>query len=551
MELRPYQHQAIESIYRFFEEGDGNPLVVLPTGSGKSVVIAEFARQVYERWKERLVIVSDRKEILQQNTQKILQIWPGAPIGIYSAGIGQRRIAPITVASIQTVYKRAEEFTRAGIPGLLLIDECHMLSRNSDSRYQKFITGLKKFNPQLKIIGFTATPFRLDSGLLTDGVNPIFTDIAYSVSMVDLIRDGYLSPLIGKNSVVQAELSRVRVSGGDYLKREASLVMDKDALTHAAIDDLLRYGSDRKSWLVFGVDVSHVNHISSCLHARGISNRVVTGETLPMLRDTYLKEFTAGKVRALVNCEVLTTGYDAPNIDMIVSLRPTKSVGLWIQICGRGSRLSPGKTDCLIMDFAGNLTEHGPIDEIEIRPKNKNVPGGIFIPPSKTCPNCRREVNAGFLTCPSCGHEFPPREHLDSAHASKASTAPVLAALEPPQELEVDEVNYSRHVKADKPIMLRVMYRCGLQRYFEFICLEHEGFGRNKAVAWWHLHAGTTPPDTVEEALSRTAELRRPKTIFVKRENKWDRIKGIIFHAPGEEPENVFTTIFKETGINI
>jgi len=538
MNLRPYQQAAIASIYRYFEAGNaGNPLVVAPTGSGKSLLIADFVRGVCESYKDqRILILSHVKEILEQNASKLLQFWPGCPLGVYSAGLGSRRINQITIAGIQSVFSKAETF---GHFDLILIDECHLIPKKGQGRYLTFISAMREINPNLKIIGFTATPFRLDSGLLHQGEGRIFTDICYNISISELIKDGFLSPLIGKNAATQADLSEVRIRGGEFLETDSARAMDKEELTRAAIKECLKYASDRSSWLVFCTGIEHANHVCEELTRNNIFSKIVTGETPKFERKKLLEDFKNKKIKALCNCNVLTTGFDAPNTDAIILLRPTQSTGLYCQIVGRGMRPAQGKQNCLVLDFAGNIERHGPITEIIVK-SGKGATGdkeGIASRgPIKTCPSCRSIMHPAVKECLDCGYIFP----IEPKHDAEATNADPLARSLP-QEFEVLNVSYKKNEKPERIPTLRVDYLCLDARIImEWICFEHpaENFARQKAVRWWRERAqrerAFSTPKTIDEALARISELKPIKSLRAKKDGKYWRILSAEFKSKKE-----------------
>ncbi len=368
MKLRPYQREAIDSLYTYFEKNTGNPLLVLPTGAGKSVVQAMFIKEVVEQWPDqRFMLVTHVKELLQQNTDKLKAVWPEADVGMYSAGLGKKQLGhQITVAGIQSAYKKAHEF---GIVNIIMIDEAHLLSPKSGSMYQQFLSELLKYNPKMKAIGMTATPYRLDSGLLTDGPNNIFTDICYSAIIQHLIKDGYLSDLRTKNSKAKGDLSSVHMRGGEYIPGELEDAMNTPELVAATVDEAITLAEGRGKLLVFCCGVEHAKAVSKELTEKGVNSECVYGELGKSERAEILEKFSSGHYRALTNINVLTTGFDQPDVDCLVCLRPTQSTGLWVQMIGRGMRIADGKKDCLVLDFTENTVNHGPVDSVTVKKK--------------------------------------------------------------------------------------------------------------------------------------------------------------------------------------
>ena len=528
-ELRGYQQEAIDAIYRYFANANGNPLVCVSTGGGKSVIIADFIHGVMRHWPEqRFLILSHVKEIIEQNHEKIVAQWPEAPTGIYSAAMNSRNTdARILFASIQSVHKRARQL---GHFDLLVMDECHLLnSENSETMYSRLIAGLRAINPALKIVGFTATPYRMKQGLLTEGKHPLFDQIIYETDIQQLIDDGFLSPLRSKAGKEKIDLDGVRTRQGDYLTRDMEAAVNKNDVTDKAVAEIIRYGQDRKAWLIFCVSVAHARQVKELLLTEGIKAECVTGETPKDDRARILANYKAGKIQALTSQGVLTTGFDAPITDLIALLRATKSPGLYVQILGRGLRISPstGKTDCLVLDYGGNVERHGPIDRITV--DHIKAGQGRGEPPVKECPECFELIPAGLRICPACHHEFPEKEKHDAV----ASEAALLTRQIEPHWLEVDEVLYSIHEKFGKPPSLQVTYRCGIEIVREWVCFQHGGYARQKAVMWWLKRVAQTPvPQLTVDAyhyLNQHHDAKAPCRIEVLQEGRWHRIKTFDF----------------------
>lgn len=525
MELRYYQRAAIDSIYDYFRAGKkGNPILALPTGTGKSVIIAGFVHEVVDLFPgQRIVMATHVKELIEQNHAKLLQKWPAAPAGIYSASVGRKEISPITFVGIQSVAKRAAEF---GHIDLLLIDECHLVSDSSNTQYQLFIDGLKEINPALKVIGLTATPYRLGMGMLTDG--GIFDDICYDLTerhhFNRLIAEGYLCPLISKHTSVQLDVSDVGKSGGEYVQRQLQDAVDKAPITAAALEESIALGDGRKHWLIFAAGVEHAQHIAEMLNLMGVPTAVVTGDLSKSERERILREYKAGVYRAVVNNNVLTTGFDFPAIDLIVMLRPTSSPGLWVQMLGRGIRPAEAKQNCLVLDFAGNTRRLGPIND-PVLPRKKGKGGGGQAP-VRLCSECGCYSHASARVCEACGHEFPKITKIEASASYQSVMADDLPQI---VEFDVTSIDYACHEKAGKPPSLAVTYYCGLRRFKEWVCLEHAGYASVKAKAWWEERANLPVPDTVANAIDRLHELRPPVKVRVWVNSTHPEVMGYDF----------------------
>lgn len=519
--LRPYQREAIDALYNWFGENDGNPLIVLPTGTGKSVVIAEIIRSAVEGWPDtRILMVTHVKELIGQNFAELLTLWPQAPAGINSAGLRQRNTqAQILFCGIQSVYKKAFDIQRCD---LLLIDEAHLVPDDGTTMYRKFIDDLRVINPQMKVIGLTATPYRMSHGMLHMGKNRLFHGIAYEYDLLTAVQEGYLSPLVSKHMEAEFDLSGVGTRGGEFIPGQLEAAVNQDPITKAAVAEMVRYGQDRRMWLVFASGVKHAEAVATEIFNHGIVVDVVLGDTPSAERDAIIKAYRAGEIRCLVSVGVLTTGFNVPGVDLIGMMRATKSTGLYVQMAGRGTRLADGKRDCLVLDFAGNVARHGPVDRV----RGKRGPGeteGEGDAPVKTCPECQSICFAGLRECPDCGYIFPPPK----PKIERTATTEAILSDGQPQWVPVDRVFYARHEKPGKPPTLRVEYACGLRSHREWIGLE--GNGRQRAVSWWNRRTKAPVPMTVDEALAVANVLAVPKEIAVRPVGRYTEIVGVRF----------------------
>jgi len=523
MDLRPYQRAAIDALYTYFATHNGHPLIVLPTGTGKSVVIANFCQEAIETWPEtRILMITHVSELIAQNYAALVRAWPDAPAGIYSASLNKRDTqSQILFCGIQSVYKRAFQIQRAD---LVLVDEAHLIGRTDTGMYQKFLADLRIINPAVKVIGFTATPYRMDTGLLHEGKDRLFTDIAYQEPVLRMIEQGYLCPVISKATETMIDVSGVHLRGGDFVPGELERAAMAGDTSKLAVQEIVAKGKDRGSWLIFCAGVDHAIEVRNAVRAHGIDCETVTGDTPAGERAAILSAFKSGRLRAVTNMNVLTTGFDATGVDLIALLRPTKSVGLYAQMIGRGTRIAPGKDDCLVLDFAGNVMRHGPIDRLDGRLKNKNEKPGDA--PVKTCPECNEINHASVRQCTACGYEFPPPK---PEIAARASDAPILSTQAIAKWLDVSRVSYMPHAKEGKPTSMRVDYHCGIVRHSEWICFDHSGYPRQKACDWWRHRAITPVPITTAEALSRTVELRTPSAIKARPVGKYVEIVDFRF----------------------
>lgn len=538
MQLRWYQSEAVSACWDFLGRNPSkNPVIVLPTGAGKSLVIAQLASDAVTRFGGKVLILAHRKELLEQNAAKVRTLC-AEPVGIYSAGLRSRDIdEPIIVAGIQSAFDKAHLF---GQRHVVIIDESHLIPFDGDGMYQRMLSDLKRYNGGfLRAIGLTATPFRTVGGALCRP-DAIFQKICYDAPLRTLIDQGFLSPITNRTSEQVIDLSGVQVKGGEFVAGQMESAFNATGVVGPACREIVAKTHGRKSILVFCSGVYHAECVQKALEEMAREPvGLVTGQSTPLERQSTLAAFRGGHLRWLVNIDVLTTGFDHPGIDAIAVLRATMSPGLFVQMAGRGSRIAPGKVDALLLDFGGNLQRHGPIDDPSF---GKRPDGGMVgEAPVKTCPACQGEVLIQTKQCP-CGFLFSPAagESDPSGGRHEAGADGQSAVLAEPEEFEVDRVDRDRHVKKikdgepAKPPSLRIDYwvkgaggNLGRERpVSEWVCLEHDGFARRKAENWWREHSPLPVPATIEDAIQiiDSGGCRFAKAILVGKDKGFDRI---------------------------
>lgn len=329
LQLRDYQRAAVNAVYQAFLNGTAAPLVVMPTGSGKAPTLCTFIKEALEQWPDqRILSLVHVRELVAQNLKTMLRIWPDAPVSVYSAGLKSRDLSgQIVFGSIQSVYKRAFDLQKVD---LIVVDEAHLIPAAGDGMYRKLMTDLAVCNGgRVPMVGFTATPFRLQSGSLVEGEGRVFDKIAHEVSLIELIDAGYLCPPITKATATKLDTTGVATRGGEFVASQLQNAVDRSEITERACDEIVAAGQDRRCWLVFSTGVEHAFHVRDALRRRGIVAETVTGETPLHERDAIIKAHKTGQVRCITNDSVLTTGYDNPIVDLLAILRPTQSPGLY------------------------------------------------------------------------------------------------------------------------------------------------------------------------------------------------------------------------------
>ena len=394
-QLRPYQQQAVEATLKHFRASDDSAVIVLPTGSGKSLVISELARLA----RHKILVLAHVKELVEQNHQKYQSY--DLVAGIYSAGLGKKQLDhQVTFASIQSAAPNLADFSE--YYSLVIIDECHRIGiSNTDDKnkaqnqYQQIISQLKKRNNKLKVLGLTATPYRMGIGWIyqrhyygfirSDLPTP-FVDCIFDMPLGLMIKQGYLTtPNLIDATIAHYDFASLQSNKlGSYQAGEVNSLLTKyHRVTKAIIEQVVELAHDRLGVMIFAATTDHAREIIGYLAQHQQSHAMILGDTPNKDRDQIINDYKAQKIKFLVNVAVLTTGFDAPHVDFIALLRPTQSLSLFQQIVGRGLRLSPGKTDCLIIDYAGSGFDIYSPEVGSEKPSSDSVP--VLV----NCPICQ------------------------------------------------------------------------------------------------------------------------------------------------------------------
>ncbi len=522
--LRAYQQLAIDQLYDWMGNHNGNPCLVLPTGAGKSHVVAALCKDAVQNWPEtRILMLTHVKELIEQNAEKMLQHWPNAPMGIYSASIGKRQLGePITFAGIQSVRNKANLL---GHVDLIIIDECHLVSHKDEGGYRGLIDQLTQINPHLRVIGLTATPYRLGHGLITDKP-AIFDGLIEPVTIPGLIEQDYLATLRSKVTTAKLSVDGVHKRGGEYIESELQAAVNTDPLNAAVVQEVIKLAGVRKSWLFFCAGIDHARNVAVMLNALGVPADVVTGDTPKKERAQIIADFKAGRLKALTNANVLTTGFDYPDIDLIAMLRPTLSPGLYVQMAGRGLRLKSHTDHCLVLDFAGVVARHGPIVAVEPPKKGGTGEGDA---PIKVCDHCGEINHAAVKNCSNCGEAFPepepppPKLHNDDIMGLEGSEMDVKEWVWRIHESrtsgkEMLTVTYYGRNLSDKPVT-------------EYITILHEGYAGEKArrtLIGMAFQAGVqiNPAGDLQDIVQQMNNAAAPDELIYRLDGKFYRVLG-------------------------
>ena len=536
VELRPYQSSALAALEAHWHSGGGAALVDMATATGKSIVLAETMRRAIAANPQlRILLAVHVRELVEQDVASLLLVWPDAPYGICSDGLDRRdHDQQIIFGTVQTLYR---DVNQLGWRDLLLIDEFQLCPRDGDGMYLTLIDRLRACNPDLRLVGASATCFRLDSGYLDRGEGALFEHTVYSYGIADGIRDGWLAPLSSKATKARIDVTGVGRRGGEFIPGELERAANVTDIVEAAVAELIEQGEDRRAWLCFCCGVDHAYAVRDSIRRHGITCETVVAETPSEERKAIFAAYRTGEIRCLTGVNVFSVGFDIPQVDLIALLRPTCSPGLLIQQVGRGTRKAAGKIDCLIFDFAGNIRRHGPVDSIHVNGRTAASPGDVL---TKTCPECQEENLLAARECSCCGHVFvsAPRR---PKHAASADLVPILSGET--IWLPVRHSEFRAHQKLNNPAApptLRVDHLSGFSAYSEYVSFESGNSGaRYYAGQWWCAHGGNNPaPLRVAEALARRNELDCVTEIAVDRDGRWWRIaKRRVQRADGSRIE--------------
>ena len=359
------------------------------------------------------------------------------------------------------------------------VHNCHLVSHKDEGGYRNLLNDLQAINPHLRVVGLSATPYRLGHGLIT--VKPaLFDALIEPVSIEELVHKKFLATLRSKLTTERLDVSGVHKRGGEYIEAELQAAVDNADKNVAVVREVIKLAQTRKAWLFFCAGVKHAQHVCQELINQGVTAACVTGDTSKPERNRILTEFKAGRIRALTNANVLTTGFDYPDIDLIAMLRPTMSASLYVQMAGRGMRPKSHTDHCLVLDFAGVVEMHGPITNVQPPRKGGSGEGEA---PVKVCDVCHEIVHISAHTCPMCGTPFPPapEKKLVLRHDDIMGLDGV--------DMPVSEWHWRKHVsRASGNEMIALTYYGGLTDppITEYLPVLNQGYAGTKAIQLLH-----------------------------------------------------------------
>jgi DNA repair protein RadD len=553
----------VQEFFDFFASGQTkgkNPLIGMPTGYGKSLVIAEIIRRCFLWFPTISCLVSTHvKELVEQDYNALMSVWPTAPAGIQSAGLGRRdTMHPCLFGSIKSLWNTREAL---GFRHFMIVDEAHLVSPEAATIYRKLIAYFTSINPYFCVIGLSATLYRTGSGPLSEAEGGIFTHVIFDCTSMNefnrILDEGWLCRLIPKHTDTGLDVAGVGWAGDDYNQSDAQKAVDKPDLTLLCCRETIAQKEidHRNSCLIFAQGVDHAEHIAECLQSLGHYALTVHDKTSKEDRRERITSFKNGTLPYLINNNVLTTGFDFPGLDMLSVMRLIGSPGLWVQILGRGTRplYAPGypiswtrvdpeacqqrltaiaasaKRNCLVLDFGKNTERLGPINNPRIpqRRGKKSTPG---VAPVKICPQCRMYCFASATSCENCGLEFSREQKLTY---SASGLELIQTSAEPRYEVyNVGKTLYMPYEKPGTPPMMKVTYfDAGMVTtpVKEILCFEHRGAGRKRAEQWWAAHTDLPYPASTKDALELQAHIRSPRQLRVRVDEKHPTIAEYLW----------------------
>jgi len=499
-----------------------HPIAAIPTGGGKTKILSSFIYKYLEKKpKHNILVLSHTENILLQDHEAIERFFPGISIGLYSSGLGARNIEKITVAGIQSVYSKHDLFKKFD---LAIVDEAHSCPTKGRGMYRQFFD-----NTELTRVGLTGTPFRTGHGYIHRGQGALFNKLSYDLCSMDkfnkLVKDGYLTKLFSKPAKLQLDTEGIRTSAGDFNQKDLSDKFDRESITKEAVKEIVKMGANYKSWLIFAIDIDHADSICEEINKHGIKTVSLHSRSTTN-RHEITDLFKTQGVRCLVSVGMVTTGFDAPNIDLIGMLRPTKSPVLHVQMIGRGLRVAPGKDHCLVLDFSGNIARLGPINNVQIPDKAKKKKG-TGQPIVKACPNCGCLHHPTVKVCDVCDHKFVFQEKISTFFDELDVVQKENKKLE---WLRVTNVTYKIHKKMNMPNSLRVIYNCGFYSFSEYVCYDHLGYAKHKANNWVKFRwFDKKLPTDVNSLFKNQNRLVQPSEILIDTKQKYPVILDTKF----------------------
>lgn len=537
---RQYTLDAIDALTNGLKE-EKEFLLQAIMGAGKTVITCKVIEKYFFESHIRFLILCHKPNLIEQfqKTFREKTAIPQHEIGISCASLDSKVINKrITIGSVQTFVNKIKCYQECD---LLVIDEAHRIEIGKGSRYDKVINILRYKNPDMRIVGITATPYRLGHGYIYGnrcvGKN-LFPNLNHRITYEELKSQCYLMPLEGKiavNSSLSKDMKSVETSG-DYILNQLSDVMVKEIHLQTAVDGIKQYCNGFKHICVFCCSIDHAEKLKNLIGDRCTT---VHSELSKKEQKFNLDNWKRGITPIITSINILAEGFDFPPLDCLVNARPTLSSALWLQMIGRVLRISEGKDRAFLLDLTGNTEYFGTdLDNIRV-----NIPKQIEEKEKKEhqfekeCPECHTFVHVARFDCPNCGHEYPAREQIE------ATAIPELKDIKfsEPEEHTVHEVVFFRHQKEGKPDSVRVEFHNENYPYrskiaSDWLCFDHDKAKKFAEEKWKLLTGYDVYPESTDEALAWLKEdptiLKKPTSILVKKQDRFNKIVDYRFDKP-------------------
>ena len=548
--LRPHQEEAIETMWGAIK-GQINTLMVCPCSFGKSLVLAKLAQRILEKDPSyRVLFLVDREILVSQLRDGITTYFPEmvGHIGIVCSSVTdnfchERRI---TIASRQSLVKRLSDIEPVHA---VLADECHMYAvpreKEEPDQFGFILNAMRDKNKHTRLIGCTATPYRLTDGFIYGSHNkpgslPYWEDIDYECKVETLLEGGYLAPLVGKTVVEERfslDLSRVGMVGGDYNLGQLDALMTKDVYLQGAINAWKEHASDRNKTAMFCVSIEHAEAAAQAFRAQGIPAIAIHSKLGRIGGFSAMESLKSGECKVYTSVGKLTTGMDVPDIDALILARPTKSTALFKQIIGRAQRIFPGKTDAFILDLVGLTNEFGTnLDRLKVIVPKSADDNLEKEKSAKKCPICQTELEINSIECPECGYIYEVL--LQEANAKELRDIE-WAKKQAPVEMGI--VNVYAEVFLSKKSgkqLLRIVFtgddnHWNPTRASAWLCFPNDGYSqgackRGRSI-WNGLFPSVPTPQSAEHAIQFKDNLVCPVSIVVDKNGEYPDIMKINY----------------------
>lgn len=554
MNLRPHQIRALDDLWTALQ-CETSVLLEAPCAFGKTIVLSKIIQRLLrENPGFRVLVLVDREVLATQTQDKLLAIAPELTldVGIVCASVAKTKDPHkrVTIASRQSLVGMLNRFEPVH---LTVVDECHLMAickegqSEPPDQFGKIIQTLREYRPTMRLLGVTATPYRLNDGHIygdknAPGCLPYWSQVHHRCTVSELQSEGYLVPLTGKTVTPQQwkdDIQNVGTVAGEYNLGRLSDLMERGIYIQAAVDAWQQHASDRKKTLAFCVTIQHAEKLAAAFNAAGIPSLAIHSELDDLEAYAHMQALKDGTAKVFCSVAKLTTGLDVVDIDCILMARATKSTALYKQKLGRGQRTAPGKTDCLVIDLVGNNHEHGTdLDRLKVRWNRGGGKAGEAS--SKECPDCAADLHLAIRVCPECGYEYPRNE--------KEAEAPEMIdaeyGIQPPEEMQVLEMFMTKHMSKQTgknllKIRLEMKNQFGsMVTGYLWLCFPEDGYSGyavEKGKKLWYVLSGSDRyPASVAEALSDDwrSEIVTPSTAIVDVSGKWPEVKSIEVNVP-------------------